>query len=156
MSLLDNLSLAEVHTSPLSDPRFAAYVGVDWADTKHDICLQAAGDPRCEFSCVSYQVARSDEWAKTLHERFDGLIAVALELAEGPIVSALQKYEFFVLFPINPSTLAKYREAFKPNRAKDDPTDSELAIDLLLHLPERFTPLRPQSTGMRCRMSLIE
>ena len=32
-----------------------------------------------------------------------------------------------MLFPINPSTLAKYREAFTPSRAKDDPTDAELA-----------------------------
>ncbi|MGF6786885.1 hypothetical protein OKW27_001198 [Paraburkholderia sp. 35.1] len=38
--------------SPLSDQQFAAYVGIDWADTKHDICLQAADDTRREFSCV--------------------------------------------------------------------------------------------------------
>ena len=43
-----------------------------------------------------------DEWAKSLHQRFGGPIAVALELAKGPIVYALQKYDFFVLFPINP------------------------------------------------------
>ncbi|WP_429354212.1 IS110 family transposase [Paraburkholderia sp. 32] len=142
--------------SPLSDQQFAAYVGIDWADTKHDICLQAADDTRREFSCVPHQVACIDEWAKGLHQRFDGMIAVALELARGPIVSALQKYDFLVLFPINPSTLAKYREAFKPSRAKDDPTDAELALDLLLRHPERFAPLRPQSAGMRCLTSLIE
>jgi hypothetical protein len=50
-------------------------------------------------------------------------------LLSGPIVYALQKYDFLVLFPINPSTLAKYREAFTPSRAKDDPTDAELALD---------------------------
>ena len=72
-----------------------------------------------------------------------------LELSKGPIVSALQKHDFFVLFPINPSMLAKYREAFKPSRAKDDPTDAELAIDLVLRHRDRFKPLRPQSTEMR-------
>src|SRR5216684_8858104 len=131
MSLPGNLSLAEVHMAPLSNQQFAAYVGIDWADTKHDICLQAAGDFRREFDCIPHQVARIDEWAKTLHRRFGGPIAVALELAKGPIVAALQKYDFLTLFPINPSTLAKYREAFKPSRAKDDPTDAELALDLL-------------------------
>jgi hypothetical protein len=79
-----------------------------------------------------------------------------LELAHGPIVSALQKYDFFTLFPINPSTLARYREAFKPSGAKDDPTDAELALDLLLRRPERFSPLRPQSASMRSLMTLIE
>jgi transposase len=142
--------------APLSNQRFTAYVGIDWADTKHDICLQAAGDIRREFDCIPHQVARIDEWAKTLHRRFGGPIAVALELAKGPIVAALQKYDFFTLFPINPSTLAKYREAFKPSRAKDDPTDAELALDLLLRHPERFAPLRPQGVAMRSLLSLVE
>jgi len=61
-----------------------------------------------------------------------------------------------VLFPINPSTLAKYRVAFKPSRAKDDPTDAALALDLLLRHPERFTPLKPQSAAMRSLLTLIE
>jgi hypothetical protein len=47
-----------------------------------------------------------------------------LELAKGPVVYALQKYEFLVLFPINPALLAKYREAFKPIQVKDDSTDA--------------------------------
>ena len=142
--------------TPLSNQQFTAYVGIDWADTKHDICLQAAGDIRREFDCIPHQVARIDEWAKSLQRRFGGPIAVALELARGPIVAALQKYDFFTLFPINPSTLAKYREAFKPSRAKDDPTDAELALDLLLRHPERFAPLRPQGVVMRSLLSLVE
>ena len=142
--------------APLSDQQFTAYVGIDWADTKHDIGLQAAGDIRREFDCIPHQVARVDEWAKSLQGRFGGPIAVALELARGPIVAALQKYDFFTLFPINPSTLARYREAFKPSRAKDDPTDAELALDLQLRHPERFAPLRPQSVAMRSLLSLVE
>ena len=128
---------------PVCTQPFTAFVGIDWADTKHDICLQAAGNEQREFDCIAHQVARIDEWAKSLQQRFGGPIAIALELAKGPIVYALQKYDFFVLFPINPSTLAKYREAFKPSRAKNDPTDAELALDLLMRHPERFEPLRP-------------
>jgi hypothetical protein len=97
-----------------------------------------------------------DDWAKSLHQRFGGPIAIALELAKGPIVYALQKYDFLVLFPINPLTLAKYREAFKPSRAKDDPSDAELALDLLVRHPERFAPLKPQSVAMRTLVSLTE
>jgi len=149
MSLPGNLSLAEVHMAPLSNQQFKAFVGIGWADTKHDICLQQAGDDRREFDCIPHQVTRIDEWAKALHRRFGGPIAIALELARGPIVSVLQRHAFFTLFPINPAMLAKYREAFKPSRAKDDPTDAELALDLLLRHPERFSPLRPQSAGMR-------
>ncbi len=85
-----------------------------------------------------------------------GTIAVALELSKGPIVYALQKYDFIVLFPVNPSTLAKYRQAFKPSRAKDDPTDAEYALELLLHHRDVLKPLQPQSAQMRTLLYLVE
>jgi hypothetical protein len=28
----------------LPQEEFAAFVGIDWADAKHDVCLQAVGD----------------------------------------------------------------------------------------------------------------
>ena len=138
------------------DKPFTAYIGIDWADSKHDACLQAAGSEQREFTCFSHQVDRIEAWAHSMHQRFGGPIAVVLELSKGPIVYALQKYEFFVLFPVNPSMLAKYREALTPSRAKDDPTDAELALDLLMRHPERFKALQPQSIEMRTLVSLVE
>jgi transposase len=91
-----------------------------------------------------------------LHKRFGGPIAIAVELAKGPIVYALQKYDFLVIFPIHPLTLAKYRQAFSPSGAKDDPTDAEFALDLLLHHPDYFKPLQPQSVEMRSLTTLVE
>jgi hypothetical protein len=69
MSLAGTLSLAEVHVAALSHLQFTAYVGIDWADTKHDICLQAAGDTEHRFDCIPHQAARIDEWATALHQR---------------------------------------------------------------------------------------
>jgi hypothetical protein len=48
-----------------------------------------------------------------------------------------------VLFPVNPFTLAKYREALTPSRAKDDPTDAALQVELLLQHRDKLTPLTP-------------
>jgi len=31
---------------------FAAFVGIDWADRKHDICLQVAGGDSVELSVI--------------------------------------------------------------------------------------------------------
>ena len=112
----------------LADTEYSAYVGIDWASAKHDICVQAADVGVREFACISSQPEAIESWAQDLYRRFGGRIAVALELSKGPIVSALQKYDFFVLYPINPSTLAKYREAFTPSGAKDDPTDVTLTV----------------------------
>jgi transposase len=135
---------------------FTAFIGIDWADAKHDICIQAAGDKQREFCRLAHKVEAIDDWAQSLYRRFGGPIAVALELSKGPVVYALQKYDFFVIFPVNPSTLAKYREAFTPSGAKDDPTDAEFALDLILLHADRFTPLRPQSVEMRTLVSLVE
>ena len=92
---------------------FAAFVGLDWADAKHDICLQAADADKCEARVLEHKPEAIDEWVRTLRQRFQGKpIAIALELDKGPIVAALQKYDGLVLFAINPLTLARYREAF--------------------------------------------
>jgi transposase len=98
-----------------------------------------------------------DAWACTLRTRFNGQpVAVCLELNKGPIVSALRHYDFLVLFPVNPLTLAKYREAFTPSRAKDDPTDAELQVELLLKHRDKLSPLTPQSPTMRALAQLVE
>ena len=135
---------------------FTACIGIDWADSKHDVCIQPSGSKTREFDVIAHRVETIDEWVRGLRKRFGGPVAVAVELSKGPIVTALQKYDFMVIYPIHPSTLAKYRETFQPSRAKDDPTDAELAVDLLLRHPERFKPLRPQSLEMRALATLVE
>ncbi len=140
----------------LNTTSFTAFIGIDWADTKHDVCIQPSSGDQREFDVIPHQVERIDEWVHGLCRRFGSPIAIAVELTKGPIVYALQKYDCFVIFPINPLTLAKYREAFQPSRAKDDPTDAELALDLILRHPERFKPLQPQSMEMRKLALLVE
>jgi transposase len=140
-----------------SQEEFAAFVGLDWADAKHDICLQATGTERREFLILEHRPEAIDAWVQTLRTRFNGQsVAVCLELNKGPIVSALRQYEFLVLFPVNPLTLAKYREAFTPSRAQDDPTDAELQVELLLKHRDKLTPLTPQSPTMRALAQLVE
>ena len=136
--------------------QFTAIIGIDWADKKHDVCVQDMKTGRRHASQVRHRAEELDEWARSLHRRYGGPIAVALELSKGPIVSVLQKYDFFVIFPIDPSTLANHRKAFTPSGAKDDPTDAEFALKLLLTHTEHFKPLNPQSVEMRTLMVLVE
>jgi transposase len=136
---------------------FAAYVGIDWADTKHDICLQASGSDKREYTTVEHMPETLDTWVRTLRQRFKGQpIAICLELNKGPLVSVLRKYDFLVLFPVNPLTLARYRQAFTPSHAKDDSTDAELQLELLLRHRDRLQPLNPQSPQIRALAQLVE
>jgi transposase len=155
MSLLFNLPLWRgVMQTELSG--FTAIIGIDWADKKHDVCVQEIKTGRRQAGQVTHRAEELDGWARSLYRRYGGPIAVALELSKGPIVSALQKYDFLVIFPIEPTTLANYRKTFTPSGAKDDPTDAELALKLLLCHPEHFQALKPQSVEMRTLMTLVE
>ncbi len=136
--------------------QFTAIIGMDWADKKHDVCVQATASKQRKTYQIQHKADKIDEWARSLYRHYGGPIAVALELSKGPIVRALQKYDFFVIFPIDPTTLANYRKTFTPSGAKDDPTDAELALDLLLCHPDHFQALKPQSDEMRTLMTLVE
>jgi len=51
---------------------FAAFVGLDWADQKHDLVLydQRGGQP--EHSQLTHTPEAIDEWACALRQRFGG------------------------------------------------------------------------------------
>ena len=136
---------------------FAAVIGLDWADKKHDVCIRAQGADELERGVVQHRPVALQDWVEGLRKRFEGApVAVIVELEQGPIVSALLEYDFIVIFPINPSTLARYRKTFVPSGAKDDPTDAELALDYFERHRERLEPLRRDSVPMRQLRKLVQ
>jgi hypothetical protein len=52
--------------------------------------------------------------------------------------------------------VATYREAFTPSRAKDDPSDAELQLELLVKHRDKLQKLSPQSATMRTLDQLVE
>jgi transposase len=142
-----------------SDPNIleAAYIGIDWADRKHDICLMDVEKQTQEFYVLEHRPEKIDQWVESLRKRYGGRpIAICTEQKRGPLIYALYKYDFLVLFPVNPRTVAKYRQAFKPSRAKDDPTDAALLAELLCKHRDRLHAWNPQSTQMRTLAQLVE
>src|SRR5215475_12178023 len=88
----------EGHMTSLATHEFAAFIGLDWADAKHDICLQVADCDTREFTVLDHQPEVIDAWVTDLLQRFQGQpIAIALELNKGPIVEALRKYDGLVI-----------------------------------------------------------
>jgi transposase len=131
-------------------------VGIDWADATHDGCLQAAGSAKRECFQLEHTPEASDAWGTTRRIRFHGQpVALCLELNKGPVVFALRKSDFLVLFPIPPLTLARYREAFTPSRAKDDPRDAELQLALLRTHRAKLQPRQPQRPTLRALAQLV-
>jgi transposase len=136
---------------------FAALVGIDWADRKHDICLHVADTGEREFSVLEHGPEAIDEWANALRVRFSNQpVAVCLEQRKGALITALLKYEHLVLFPVNPRLLAGLRRAFSPSGAKDDPTDAELAVDILQQHPDKLQAWTPDDPRTRQLQAMVE
>lgn len=136
----------------LATEEFTAFIGLDWADAKHAICLQAAGSDKREVQVLEHRSEVIEAWATALLQRFaGGPIAIALELNKGPIVEALRKYDGFVLFHINPMMLAKYREAF--TSAASQPCDPRMPGGRPSALPHGDWPCR-QGLAVPMRLSL--
>lgn len=86
---------------------FAALIGIDWADRKHDICLYDPTSEEIEFSQIAHSPEAIEAWIQSLLHRFQGQpVAIYLEQKRGPLIYALCKYEGLTLFPVNPKTVA--------------------------------------------------
>lgn len=128
--------------------QFAAHVGLDWADKKHDVCVQFKNGERV-FHVIEHTAEALDVWLTELHQKVKGRIAIALELKKGPVVYALQKYPFITVFPVHALSLARYRQAFSPSGAKDDPQDAELALELMLRYPQKIKAIPHYTASSR-------
>jgi transposase len=112
----------------------AAFIGLDWADQQHAVCLQYAEDSSRETSTLDQTPEGLQAWIAQLRSRFGGRpVAVAVEQARGALIYALMHVDFLHLYPVNPQTLAKLRKAFYPSGAKDDPGDAGLLLEVLLN-----------------------
>jgi len=137
--------------------QFAAFIGIDWGDKKHDCCLKPFDSDTTELSVLPHSPESIDSFAQSLRVRFCGKpIAICLEQSKGPLIYALLKYDFFVLFPVNPQSLKNYRKAFSPANAKDDPTDAELQLDFLVKHMDKLRAWRPSDTKTRTLQLLVE
>ncbi len=135
---------------------FSALIGVDWADKKHDVCELIPDTQKITFSVISCKPEALNDWALSLKKRYPGKqIAVACELKKGPLIYALSRHSHITLFPVDPSTVAKYRKAFTPSGSKNDPTDASIITEILsLHM-NKLTCIKPESSDIRALSQLV-
>ena len=130
--------------------QYAACLGIDWADKKHDLCLLDTATGKKTKLVLPHTPQAIAEYFTNLRARYPGQqIAVGLEQSRGPLLFALLQFDFLVIYTINPTTLAKYRQAFTPSRAKDDPTDAEYAAELLMQHSDRLKCWHPDDDQTR-------
>src|SRR6266849_79123 len=111
----------ESTTQPAAAASYAAWVGLDWADQKHNWSIRVEGKTGLERGELKNTPEAIEVFVNELAIRFPGAkIAVALEQSRGAVVFRLAKYGHLVLHPIHPNMLENYRKSFYPSGAKSD------------------------------------
>lgn len=134
-----------------------AWIGIDWADEKHDVSQYEVDSGKEEAVVIRQTPEALQEWLGQLRTRYQGgLVAVVLEQGRGGLVNALMDCEFVVLYIINPKSLSSFREAFYGSGATSDPVDAKLMRDMVRQNPGRFRACRPDDVLTRSLRLLTE
>jgi transposase len=135
--------------------KFAARIGIDWADSEHEVCIIDGEEvTRQSLPQSPEEIAR---WAEQLRRKFDGApLAVALEQKRGPLINALVQYDQLVLFPINPKQLSRYRDSLFPSGTKNDRNDAWLLARFVQEHQQTLRRFRPGDTQSRQLARLCE
>jgi len=129
---------------------YGAFVGVDWGDQEHAVSLRAANGTVIERLTLQQTPEALAQWVSALRTRFPNQkIAIAVEQSRGPLLSGLTQYEHIVPFPVNPKSLARFREAIYPSRSKDDLRDADLLLEFLLKHRDHLRPWQPDTVQTR-------
>lgn len=128
----------------------SVFVGWDWGGKEHELHLSGASLESGEKAKLSATPEAVHEWAAHMMMRFPGqVIGVCLETSRGPVISALMAYPHIVLYPVNPKSVANFREAFYPSGKKDDPVDAETLNEMLAKHADRLRAFRPADPATR-------
>jgi transposase len=139
-------------------PPIRAWIGIDWADKKHDVSVFDVRTGRSERYEIRHSPEDLQQWIGQLRALYgeDGQVAVVLEQGRGALLNALMSCECLVLYPINPKSVSRYREAFYGSGAKTDPVDAELMQEMVRHNAGRFRAWRPDDVLTRSLRLLTE
>ncbi|HEY6990831.1 MAG TPA: transposase [Bryobacteraceae bacterium] len=139
-----------------SEPEWAAFLAIDWADQKHAWSLEVPGAAKRERSECAASPEAMDARIGQLSARFAGRsIALCVEQSRGLLFS-LCKYENLVLYPIHPAAAKDFRKAVYPSGSKDDPLDADVLLDFLLQHRDRLRVWRPDTAQTRELQFLVE
>jgi len=137
-------------------PTHDLVIGLDRSDRKADLHFinTITGETRSETLASSPEKLR--QWLLDLRQKHPkAKVGICLEQPAGHLIPFLETYDWITLYPINPISLQKYREAFVTSRAKDDDKDAFFLADLLANHPDKLKAWQPQDSQTRLLQQLV-
>lgn len=108
------------------------FVGVDWAEDHHDVCVLDSQGAVLGRRRVAHSVRGIGELHELVSESRDDdeQVVVGVEVDRGLLVSALLGAGYEV-YAINPLAASRYRDRHGVSGAKSDPGDAKVLADLV-------------------------
>lgn len=122
-------------------------IGIDWADSKHDVCIRDLQDRRrlAEFE-ISQDAAGVEKLAELVaacgSRPAESLVAI--ERPDGLLVGYLLQAGYQV-YAIAPKAVDRYRDRHRASQAKSDTEDAAVLADILCTDRERHRPMAADS-----------
>lgn len=131
-------------------------IGLDRSDRKADLHLIDTRTGQHRSATVDTAPEALWEWLLELRQQHpQARVALCLEQPAVHLIAFLEAYEWIRLYPINPLSLQKFREAFVTSRAKDDAQDARYLAQLLLTHHDQFKPWAPEDSQTRALQQLV-
>lgn len=131
----------------MAEQRASVHVGIDWAQDRHEVCVEDAqgevlGQRSVEHTAAG--LAAMCDWLLQLAKGQPAAIEVAIETPHGIVVETLLDRGLAV-FAINPKQLDRFRDRFSMSGAKDDRRDARVLADSLRTDRHAFRRIVPDS-----------
>ncbi|MFP5310227.1 MAG: IS110 family transposase [Actinomycetes bacterium] len=106
------------------------YVGIDWAEEHHDICVLDGASKRLGSRRVPDGVAGVAQLRELIAAHADNpaTVTIGIELDRGLLITALLAVGYNVV-KIEPLATARYRDWFASSRGKFDSSDARVVAD---------------------------
>jgi transposase len=125
-------------------------IGLDRSDRKADLHLIDTRTGQHRSATIDTAPEALWEWLLELRQQHpQARVALCLEQPAVHLIAFLEAYEWICLYPINPTSLQKFRETFVTSRAKDDAKDALYLAELLLTHHDKLKPWAPEDSPTR-------
>ncbi len=108
------------------------FIGIDWAEVHHDICIVDEGGKVLTRRRIAEGVSGVSELHATVaaHAQEPSQVVIGIETDRGLLVGSLLAAGYQV-YAVNPMAASRYRERHVTSRAKSDPGDAKVLADLV-------------------------
>lgn len=150
-------SLDSSAAQPELPERRPVFIGIDWADKAHAVCVIDPDRSTPQHSSLEHKPDAIVAWARALQQKYSGReLRLIIEQSRGALIHALIEVGGFTIYPINPKQATRFREALHPTGRKNDPIDAELLATFLQHHHAAIRPLQPDSPQTRRLAELVQ